>query len=207
MSTLRPETPPDEEKKDVFAADVRPVTELESGAVKDGSLIYDNIPEGVDPNLVREEKVIRGLKQRHVQVSPLVYQAVKGLTIQMMALAGAIGTGLFLGSGRTIRRTGPAGALIVYTVIGGLVMCVMGSIAEMSALAPVSGAFVRHAELFVDPALGFTIGWSCFYGSAVSVPAEWTAVAVIVSYWSDLNPGIWIAICIREYSPRIRDYS
>lgn len=78
-----------------------------------------------------------------------------------MALAGAIGTGLFLGSGRTIRRTGPAGALICYSAIGGLVLCVMGCIAEMSALAPVSGAFVRHAELFVDPALGFAIGWSC----------------------------------------------
>jgi amino acid transporter len=77
-------------------------------------------------------------------------------------------------------------------------MCLMACIAEMSALAPVSGAFVRHAQLFVDPALSFTIGWSTFYGSAVSVPAEWTAVAVIVSYWSDLNPGIWIAICIGQ---------
>ncbi|WVR04906.1 hypothetical protein IAU60_001918 [Kwoniella sp. DSM 27419] len=62
-------------------------------------------------------------------------------------------------------------------------MCVMSCIAETSALAPVSGAYIRHAELFIDPALSFAIGWSTFYGSAVSVPAEWTAVAQVVSYW------------------------
>lgn len=97
---------------------------------------------------------------------------------QMIALAGAIGTGLFLGAGRSIRRAGPLGSLIAYTAVGGLVISVMGCIAELSSLAPVSGAFIRHSELFVDPALSFAIGWSCFYGSAVSVPAEWTAVAV-----------------------------
>jgi hypothetical protein len=116
----------------------------------------------------------------------------------MIALAGAIGTGLFLGSGKSIRRAGPAGTLIGYAAVGTLVMSVMGCLAEMSALAPISGAFVRHSEFFVDPALSFAIGWSSFYGSAVSVPGEWSAVAVVMTYWSDLNPGIWIAICIGE---------
>lgn len=116
----------------------------------------------------------------------------------MIALAGAIGTGLFLGSGRSIRRAGPLGTLIGYSAVGFLVICVMACIGETSALAPVSGAYIRHAELFVDPALSFAIGWSTFYGSAVSVPAEWTAVAVLCSYWSDLSPAIWITICIGE---------
>lgn len=116
----------------------------------------------------------------------------------MIALAGAIGTGLFLGSGRSIRRAGPVGTLIGYGIVGVLVMAVMGCIAELSALAPVSGAFIRHSELFVDPSLSFAIGWSTFYGSAVSVPSEWTAVAVVISFWSDLNPGVWIAVCIGQ---------
>lgn len=59
----------EDDKKDTFASAVQPVNELESGPQRDGDLIYDNIPEGVNPDLVREEKVIRGLKQRHVQVS------------------------------------------------------------------------------------------------------------------------------------------
>ncbi|WWC72409.1 uncharacterized protein I206_106371 [Kwoniella pini CBS 10737] len=143
--------------------------------------IYDVIPEGVNPALVREERVHRGLKQRH---------------IQMIALAGAIGTGLFLGSGKSIRRAGPVGTLIGYGIVGTLVMSVMGCLAELSALAPISGAFVRQSEFFFDPALAFAIGWCCFYGSVVSVPAEWSAVAVIMTYWTDLSPAIWIAICI-----------
>jgi amino acid transporter len=114
----------------------------------------------------------------------------------MIALAGAIGTGLFLGSGRSIRRAGPAGTLIGYGIVGALVMSVMGCLAELSALAPISGAFVRHAEFFVDPSLSFAIGWSTFYGSCVSVPSEWTAVAVVMTYWTDLTPAIPIAVCI-----------
>ncbi|KAK6906818.1 hypothetical protein I203_100805 [Kwoniella mangroviensis CBS 8507] len=75
-------------------------------------------------------------------------------------------------------------------------MSVMGCLAELSALAPISGAFVSQADLFFDPALGFAIGWCTFYGSVVSVPAEWSAVAVVMTYWTDLSPAIWIAICI-----------
>lgn len=87
-------------------------------------------------------------------------------------------------------------------------MSVMACIGETSSLAPVSGAYIRQAELFVDPALSFAIGWSTFYGSAVSVPAEWTAVAVLVSFWSDLSPAIWITLCIGESSGHASaDYS
>ncbi|WWC92104.1 uncharacterized protein L201_007058 [Kwoniella dendrophila CBS 6074] len=170
-------------KADAYMSNVYDVevgaSNFEGDKAKD--TIYDVIPEGVNPALVREERVHRGLAQRH---------------IQMIALAGAIGTGLFLGSGKSIKRAGPAGTLIGYGIVGTLVMSVMGCLAELSALAPISGAFVRQSEFFFDPALGFAIGWCTFYGSVVSVPAEWTAVAVIMTYWTDLSPAIWIAICI-----------
>jgi hypothetical protein len=177
-------------KKDPYEPNVLDIDDAEKGDTTGG---HDIIPPGVDPDLVRREQVHRGLKQRHIQVGLMMYTR---LILQMIALAGAIGTGLFLGSGRSIRRAGPVGTLIGYSAVGFLVICVMGCIGETSALAPVSGAYIRHAELFVDPALSFAIGWSTFYGSAVSVPAEWTAVAVLMSYWSDLSPAIWISICI-----------
>ncbi|KAI0158740.1 amino acid permease/ SLC12A domain-containing protein [Pestalotiopsis sp. NC0098] len=142
----------------------------------------DVIPPGVDPRFTVSEGVRRGLSQRH---------------IQMIALAGAIGTGLFLGSGKSIQRAGPAGTLIGYAAIGGLVICVMLCLAELSALAPVSGAYVRHAGFFVDPALSFAIGWVAVYGPCVSVPSEWVAVSAVVRYWSaDFHSGIVIAICL-----------
>lgn len=75
-------------------------------------------------------------------------------------------------------------------------ICVMLCLAELSALAPVSGAYVRHAEFFVDPALSFAIGWIAVYGPCVSVPSEWVAVTAIVRYWTDSHSGVIIAVCL-----------
>ena len=93
----------------------------------------------------------------------------------MIALAGTIGTGLFLGSGKAITYGGPLGALLGYTLVGIIVVGPVLSIAELSALVPLSGGVVRHAEYFVDPALSFADGWNAIY----SLPAEIVAAAVI----------------------------
>ncbi|OJJ41447.1 hypothetical protein ASPWEDRAFT_48024 [Aspergillus wentii DTO 134E9] len=121
----------------------------------------------------------RGLHQRH---------------IQMISLAGTIGTGLFLSSGSALAHGGPAGAFIGYTIMGVLVSGVIISIAELSALVPLSGGAIRHAEYFVDPALSFAYGWNYVYSCLVSVPAEIVAAAVIVEFWISLNNAIWISV-------------
>ncbi|PSR79601.1 amino acid permease-like protein [Coniella lustricola] len=113
----------------------------------------------------------------------------------MIALAGAIGTGLFLSSGGAIAKGGPLGAFLGYLFVGILVIGVMLSIAELSALVPLSGAVIRHAEYFVDPALSFAQGWNTMYSDFVSVPAELTAAAVIVSYWdTTTTAAAWIVL-------------
>jgi hypothetical protein len=63
-----------------------------------------------------------------------------------------------------------------------------------SALVPLSGAIIRHAEYFVDPALSFANGWNGVYGNMVSLPAELTAAAVIVEFWNQTSSAIWITI-------------
>jgi len=75
-----------------------------------------------------------------------------------------------------------------------LVTGVILSIAELSALVPLSGAIIRHAEYFFDPALSFTNGWNQVYSTLVSIPAEIVAAAIIVDFWKTLNPGIWITV-------------
>ncbi|CAD6584483.1 MAG: hypothetical protein TREMPRED_003848 [Tremellales sp. Tagirdzhanova-0007] len=179
-----------EKKADAYDTNVIPSSgdradhdDVEQGRLKEfvNGQHQDVIPDSVDPNFIPVEEVHRALSQRH---------------IQMIALAGAIGTGLFLSSGKSIRRAGPAGTLIGYGAVGAIVMCVMGCLAELSALAPLSGAYVRHSEYFVDPALSFSIGWIAVYGPCTSVPSEWVAVSVVVQYWTNLNGGIFIAICI-----------
>ncbi|KAG9239540.1 amino acid permease-like protein [Amylocarpus encephaloides] len=103
--------------------------------------------------------------------------------IQMIALAGTIGTGLFLGSGKHSPEGGP------------WEHCVVLSIAELSALFPLSGAVIRHAEYFVDPALSFAQGWNAIYSYMVSLPAEIVAEAVIVELWTmKINAAVWITI-------------
>ena len=140
----------------------------------------------------------RGLHQRH---------------ISLIAIAGAIGTGLFLGLGSSIATAGPAGALLGYATIGLIVCAVQFALGEVTALLPVTGSFVRHAEFLVDPAMGFAVGWNIVsvsatyitectlirvkvYGNWLSIPAEISAICVLFEYWTDVNPAVWIVLAI-----------
>ncbi|SMR54229.1 unnamed protein product [Zymoseptoria tritici ST99CH_1A5] len=135
--------------------------------------------ESMDAEFDEVKLVKQGLHQRH---------------IQMIALAGTIGTGLFLGSGRAIANAGPLGAFLGYTVIGLTVCSVVLAVGEMGALVPLSGAIIRFPGFFVDPALAFANGWNMTYSSAVSIPSEIVAAAVLMQFWVDTNSGVWITV-------------
>lgn len=69
------------------------------------------------------------------------------------------------------------------------------NLSRCSALVPLSGAIIRHAEYFVDPALSFAQGWNSVYNYLISLPAELTAAAVIVSFWDDwTTAAAWIVL-------------
>ena len=79
----------------------------------------------------------------------------------------------------------------------GLVVCsVQFALGEVSALFPVTGSYVRHAEFLVDPALGFAVGWNVVYGSYLSVPSEISAALVLIQYWTDKYAALWITLLI-----------
>ncbi|OQE27338.1 hypothetical protein PENSTE_c004G03422 [Penicillium steckii] len=137
-----------------------------------------------DGNIVSQhenQNLVRGLAQRH---------------IQMIAIAGAIGTGLFLGLGGSIATGGPLGALLGYVFVGLVVCSIQYSLGEVSALMPVTGSFVRHAEVLFDPALAFAVGWNVVYGCFISVPSEVSASVVLIQYWTDINAAVWVTILI-----------
>lgn len=121
----------------------------------------------------------QGLHQRH---------------IQMIALAGTVGTGLFLSSGRAIAEAGPLGAFIAYTIMGLAASSTVFGVGEMGALAPLNGGVIRYAEIFCDPALAFANGWNQVYSYIVSMPSEIVAAAVVVEFWVTVNNAIWITI-------------
>ncbi|KAL7908429.1 Aldehyde/histidinol dehydrogenase [Trichoderma velutinum] len=115
--------------------------------------------------------------------------------INMIAIAGMIGTGLFLGSGQAIATAGPAGALLAYIVMGFVTAGVAYTTGEITAFMPGTGGFIRHATKFVEPALGAATGWNFWYTMAITVPAEISAAATVIQFWNDsINPGVWITI-------------
>jgi len=135
--------------------------------------------EVIAGRLVEIDNVRQGLRQRH---------------IQMIALAGAVGTGLFLGSGRAIAAAGPLGVFLGYAIVGALVAPVVLAVGEMGTLVPLNGGIVRYSELFVDPALSFANGWNLVYSYLVSILAEIVAAAVLIEFWITVNNAIWITV-------------
>ncbi|PCH44566.1 general amino acid permease 1 [Wolfiporia cocos MD-104 SS10] len=113
----------------------------------------------------------------------LVQRRLKQRHVQMIAVAGTLGTGLFLGSGNALREGGPLGALIAYALVGTVSYATLCSLGEMTSFAPISGTFPHYAARWVDPAFGFALGWNYFYMSAISIPVEVTAAGILLTFW------------------------
>ncbi|MEO4053787.1 amino acid permease [Solibacillus sp. CAU 1738] len=124
-------------------------------------------------------------------------RSLKSRHITMISLGGTIGTGLFLASGASIAQAGPGGALVAYSLIGIMVFFLMTSLGEMAAFMPTSGSFSTYATKFVDPALGFALGWNYWYNWAITIAAEIAAVSLIMKYWfPDSSSAMWTVLFI-----------
>ena len=113
--------------------------------------------------------------------------------LSMIAIGGAIGTGLFFASGGAISRAGPGGAMLAYAVMAVAVYCMMQSLGEMGTQLPIPGSFEAYAERFIDPSMGFAVGWNYWFSWVVTLAAELVAGALIVQYWfPDSNSTAWV---------------
>ncbi|PBC79633.1 D-serine/D-alanine/glycine:proton symporter (AAT family) [Streptomyces sp. TLI_235] len=106
--------------------------------------------------------------------------------IQMIAIGGAIGTGLFLGAGTAISKAGPS-LILSYAVAGLVIFVIMRALGELLTYRPVSGSFSEYAREFLGPFAGFVTGWTYWLFWVVTGMAETTAAAVYVRYWA---PGV-----------------
>lgn len=115
--------------------------------------------------------------------------------VNMLAIAGAIGTGLIIGTGTGLSRGGPASLLIAFIITGSLIYFVMTALGEMAAFLPNDQGFNGYASRYVDPALGFAMGWNYFFTYAIVLPNNLTAAGLIIQYWRpDLNVAIWVTV-------------
>ncbi len=115
--------------------------------------------------------------------------------LNMIAIGGSIGTGLFLASGATIANAGPGGALLAYVLIGIMIYFLMTSLGELATHNPTSGAFFTYGTKYVERGFGFALGWNYWYNWAITVAFELVAVQFIMKFWFPDVPGFyWSAI-------------
>ncbi|KAJ5982964.1 hypothetical protein N7481_005063 [Penicillium waksmanii] len=114
--------------------------------------------------------------------------------VQMIAIGGTIGTGLFLGTGTSLSKGGPASTLIAYAICGGIVFVTMLCLGEMAAFVPVAGSFCTYAGRFVDDALGFALTWNYWFNDAVSTASDIIALQLLLEFWTDNFPGWAISL-------------
>ncbi|NHN84533.1 amino acid permease [Acetobacter musti] len=120
--------------------------------------------------------------------------------IQMIAIGGAIGTGLFLGAGARLQSGGPSLAL-VYLVCGFFAFLILRALGELIMHRPTSGSFVDYAEEFLGEKTAFVAGWMAFLNWSMTGIADITAVAMYMHFWAPFG-GVpqWvfalIALCI-----------
>ncbi|KAI5287856.1 hypothetical protein KEM54_005675 [Ascosphaera aggregata] len=168
-----------ENKKSPFDVDIERTSYAKSatlsGSPSSGST--DDIPPVYasqnEPHIVAD-KLARKLSARQVQ---------------MIAIGGTIGTGLFLGTGKSLSTGGPASMLISYAICGGIVFTTMMSLGEMAAFMPIAGSFCTYASRFVDDALGFSLTWNYWFNDAVSTASDLVALQMVLEYWTDNFPG------------------
>ena len=114
--------------------------------------------------------------------------------LTMMAIGGAIGVGLFLGSGVTIRLAGPA-VILSYLLGAGIALIMSYVLAEMAVVHPVAGAFGIYAETYLNPWAGFSV--RATYGAAqiIAIGAEVSAAGIYMSFWFPHIPQwIWVVL-------------
>ncbi len=128
---------------------------------------------------VKQEQLKRGLSERH---------------IQMIALGGAIGVGLFYGSATTIQMGGPA-ITLAYLLGGFIIYIIMRALGEMAVDEPISGSFSAYAYRYVSPFAGFLTGWTYWFLWIFAGMAEITVIGSYVNYWFPSVPH-WVSALV-----------
>ncbi|HZA12795.1 amino acid permease [Mycobacterium sp.] len=110
------------------------------------------------------------------------HKGLRPRQLQMIAIGGAIGTGLFLGAGGRLHTAGP-GLFLVYAVCGVFVFLILRALGELVLHRPSSGSFVSYAREFFGEKAAYVVGWMYFLNWAMTAIVDTTAIATYFHYW------------------------
>ncbi len=114
--------------------------------------------------------------------------------LTMIAIGGAIGTGLFLGSGVAVQLAGPA-VLLTYLMGALIALIVTLALAEMTVVRPLAGSFGVHADEFLHPWAGFSVRYSYWLAQVIAIGSEVVAASIYCRYWFPHVPAwLWIVV-------------
>ncbi|KAF2716029.1 amino acid permease [Polychaeton citri CBS 116435] len=120
---------------------------------------------------------------------------LKGRHMQMIAIGGAIGSGLFVGVGGALSSGGPASVVICFIIIGVMMLCTVQALAELAVMYPVNGSFFSYCVRFIDPSWGFAMGWDYAISWLTTLPFELTAAGLTIQFWNDsINNAVWVTV-------------
>ncbi|KAF7715698.1 Uncharacterized protein PECH_008526 [Penicillium ucsense] len=126
-----------------------------------------------------------------------IYGSLSPWKAGVISMGSAIGTGLMIGSGRTLAVGGPTAIMVSYALVGFTVYLVLSALGEVAAWIPQPSTVADQAFRFCDPALGFALGWIYWMKYAVITANQLTAATLVMALWlspHDINPGVWITI-------------
>ena len=112
----------------------------------------------------------------------------------MIAIGGAVGTGLFMGSAFAIGFAGPA-VLVSYAIGAFIALLLIGCLGEMTVAHPTSGSFGAYAEYYLGPMAGFVVRYAYWAALVLAVGMEVTAVGMYMAYWfKEVPQWVWVGI-------------
>ncbi|QSZ29500.1 hypothetical protein DSL72_004014 [Monilinia vaccinii-corymbosi] len=140
--------------------------------------VKPTIVVGTDGKMYNDRAAALNIANTHL------VRILKGRHLQMLAIGGSIGTGLFVSSGTALAHGGPASLLIAFILTGGMLFCMMQALGEMSVTFPIAGSFSTFATRFIDPAWGFAIGWNYTTQCLIIMPLEIIGATMTLEFWN-----------------------
>ena len=139
-----------------------------------------------------KEQPIEDAAARVVANEQVLARQLTARQLAMIAIGGAIGTGLFLGSGLSVRVAGP-GIIITYLIGAVVALLLMGALSEMAVAHPTAGSFGVYAEVYLSPWAGFVARYTYWACQVIAIGGEIIAVAIYCAWWFPQVPAwMWI---------------